>query len=286
MLIVSMRSTKAAPRMSRKFNLLILLALLAGWPISVQAGQKKALSERDLLELLAGGVYNARIAQLVQDRGINFVLTSRDLGSLRRAGADLALLNAVESARHVTAQLPERGKPHLQRQVTVPTVARPVESVPHNTLNVPPAASGMPRTTRSTAAKVLTQLPAPASSVALIPAGTTISLANWRQYSRYMPLGMMELFKGDQFWRMPADLEIVVGPTIPQKLPVGYVEATANIVIKCASSILVTDTTTYEITQAVSRFPIRRNRIKATNFWQTCGSPMFHTFLLAHRAIP
>jgi Protein of unknown function (DUF1329) len=214
--------------MSRKFNLLILLALLAGWPISVQAAQKKALSERDLLELLAGGVYNARIAQLVQDRGINFVLTSRDLGSLRRAGADLALLNAVESARHVTAQLPERGKPHLQRQVTVPTVARPVESVPHNTLNVPPAASGMPRTTRSTAAKVLTQLPAPASSVALIPAGTTISLANWRQYSRYMPLGMMELFKGDQFWRMPADLEIVVGPTIPQKLPVGYVEATAK----------------------------------------------------------
>lgn len=39
---------------------------------------------------------------------------------------------------------------------------------------------------------------------------------------------MTELFKGDQFWRMPADVEIVVGPTIRVKLPVGYSEATAK----------------------------------------------------------
>jgi len=286
MLIVSNWIDQGWPRMSRKFNLLIVLALLAGWPIGLQAAQKKALSERNLLELLAGGVYNARIAQLVQDRGINFVPMSRDLGSLRRAGADLALLNAVESARYVTAQLPERGKPHLQRHVTVPTVARPVEPVPHNTLNVPPAAFGMPRAAPATVAKVRTQLRAPASSAAVIPAGTTISLANWQQYSQYMPLGMMELFKGDQFWRMPADLEIVVGPTIPEKLPVGYLEATAKYSDKVRVVHLGDGHNDIRITQAVSRSPIRRNRIKATNFWQTSGSPMFHTFLLGPRAIP
>jgi len=214
--------------MPRKCNLLILLALLTGWSFCVHAAQKKALSEHDLLELLAGGVYNARIAQLVQDRGITFVPTSRDLGSLRRAGADLALLNAVESARHVTAQLPEPGKPHLGRQATVPTVVHPVESTPHNTLNVPPATSGVPRAIPATVPKLRMHLPASAHSVAGIPVGTTITLGNWQQYSQYMPSGMMELFKGDQFWRMPAELKIVVGPTIPEKLPAGYAQATAK----------------------------------------------------------
>src|SRR5215472_11968777 len=99
--------------MPRKCKSVILLALLTGWSMGIQAAQKKALSEHDLLQLLGGGVYNARIVQLVRDRGITFVPSARDLASLRQAGADLALLNAVESARHVTAQLPETAKPQL-----------------------------------------------------------------------------------------------------------------------------------------------------------------------------
>jgi hypothetical protein len=215
--------------MPRKCNLVILLTLLTGWSLGVQAAQKKALSEHDLLQLLLGGVYNPRIAQLVRDRGITFVPSARDLGSLRHAGADLALLNAVESARHVTAQLPEHlGEHPLVRQVTPPPIPNPVESIPHNTVTIHPATSIVPGAIPATAPNLRTHLPAPASSVAVVPVGATITLANWRQYSQYMPLGMTELFKGDQFWRMPADLEIVVGPTIPEKLPVGYAEATAK----------------------------------------------------------
>src|SRR6516225_11057872 len=112
----SLKSNKGWPRMLRKLNLVVLLGLLTGWSVVGHAAQKKALSERDLLQLLAGGVYNARIMQLVQDRGITFVPTSHDLNSLRSAGADLALLNAVESAHHITAQVPEQRKPRFERQ--------------------------------------------------------------------------------------------------------------------------------------------------------------------------
>jgi hypothetical protein len=213
--------------MARKFIFWILLAFLTGWSIGAGAAQKKALSEHDLLELLAGGVYNARITQLVQDRGITFLPTSSDLSSLRRAGADLALLNAVESARHITAQPPEVGTPHRERQVTMPTVVHPAKST-HNTLNVLPAASGSPHAAPATVPKLPAPSPALPSSLAVIPVGTVITPDNWLHYSQYMPQGMTELFTGDQFWRAPADLQIVVGPTIPEKLPAGYVEATAK----------------------------------------------------------
>jgi hypothetical protein len=214
--------------MPRKCKLVILLALLTGWSIGVWAAQEKALSQHDLLQLLAGGVYNARITQLVRERGITFIPNSRDLSLLRQAGADLALLNAVESARHITAQVSEPRKSQLRRQATLPTVTHPVKSIPHNTLNVLPAHSVVPRTVPPTAPKLPVQVSAPASSIAAIPIGTTITLANWQQYAQYMPLGMTELFKGDQFWTMPADLEITIGPTIPEKPPAGYAEATAK----------------------------------------------------------
>jgi len=212
--------------MLRKLKLLILFALLASWSLPVRAAQNKALSERDVLELLAGGVYNARITKLIQDRGITFIPTSHDLNSLRSAGADLALLNAVESARHINAQLPEPGKPHFGRQLTIPPVVRPAESNPHNTLNVLPPSHGMHQAVPGTPPKVQTQLPVPGSPIAGIPVGTVITAVNWRQYSQYMPVGMSELFKGEQYWRVPPDVQIVMGPTIPAKLPAGYAEAT------------------------------------------------------------
>ena len=49
--------------------------------MGIQAAQKRALSEHNLPELLAGGVYNSRIAELVRDRGITIVPTARDLAS-------------------------------------------------------------------------------------------------------------------------------------------------------------------------------------------------------------
>ena len=211
--------------MRRNYNSVILLALLTFWSTGLQAAHRRALSEHDLVELLAGGVYSARLVQLVRERGITFVPNAPDLSALRRAGANLALLNAVESARHVTAQLPEPGAPKTQRELKPPPVVHPVHANPHDTLSIrkPPQAAPAMAPKLETA-----HLPAPAPSVAVIPAGTVITTRNWQQYSQYMPFGMAELFRGNQFWRMPAELEIVVGPTVPVKLPSGYAEATAK----------------------------------------------------------
>jgi hypothetical protein len=210
--------------MCRKRNLVIFLALLMAWSVRGQAAQNRALSESDLLRLLNGGVYNGRIAQLIRDRGITFVPTPHDLASLRLAGADLALLNTLESARHITAQLPQRvGKPAPKRKVTPQAIPNFTEPIPHNTLQVRPAAPAPSPAAAKSQEKNASQV-----AVAPIPAGTTISVSNWQRYAQYMPWGMTELFKGDQFWRMPADIEIVVGPTIPVRLPHGYTEATTK----------------------------------------------------------
>ena len=68
----------------------------------------KALSESDLLKLLAGGVYNGRIAALVHVLGINFVPGPHDLELLNHAGANRALLHQVLTARRVLPQPPQR----------------------------------------------------------------------------------------------------------------------------------------------------------------------------------
>jgi hypothetical protein len=216
--------------MRRKWLFLIVLPLVTAWLTPSGAAQKRALSAHDLLRLLAGGVYNSRIVELVQDRGTSFVPTPRDLASLRRAGANLALLNAVESARHFTAQLPEGSRaPHIERQISPLAVPNPLDTSPHNTLNLRPASSIAPHAVPATAPMPqTTTVPAPASSVAMIPLGTTITVHNWQQYSQYMPLGMRALFKGEHFWRMPPELEIVVGPTVRATLPIGYGKATAK----------------------------------------------------------
>ena len=59
-----------------------------------------------------------------------------------------------------------------------------------------------------------------------IPAGTVITMQNWRQYKQFMPDGMVALFDGRYFWRMPADVEMEIGPMIIHPLPRGYREAT------------------------------------------------------------
>jgi hypothetical protein len=62
---------------------------------------------------------------------------------------------------------------------------------------------------------------ATATSQDAIPAGTTITNANWKQFARFMPIGMQTLFAGDRFWKMRKDLQMEVGPTIPIPLPLG-----------------------------------------------------------------
>ncbi|MGH7933715.1 MAG: DUF1329 domain-containing protein [Candidatus Binataceae bacterium] len=60
-----------------------------------------------------------------------------------------------------------------------------------------------------------------------IPVGTTITMSNWQQYKQFMPLGMIKLFQGVYGWKMPADVEINVGPShLGNNLPKTWVEAT------------------------------------------------------------
>ena len=56
--------------------------------------------------------------------------------------------------------------------------------------------------------------------------GTTITAQNWPDYQKYMPDGMIALFQGKYFWKMPPDVEMPIGPTIIHPLPQRYVEAT------------------------------------------------------------
>ena len=59
-----------------------------------------------------------------------------------------------------------------------------------------------------------------------IEPGTIIAMNNWRKYRQFMPLGMIELFEGRRFWKMPQKVEIDVGPTVMYPLPKSYVDAT------------------------------------------------------------
>jgi hypothetical protein len=59
-----------------------------------------------------------------------------------------------------------------------------------------------------------------------IAAGTQITIQNWRQYSQFMPQGMRDLFEGKYFWKIPANVELDVGPTVIHPLPRGYLQAT------------------------------------------------------------
>lgn len=59
-----------------------------------------------------------------------------------------------------------------------------------------------------------------------IPPGTKITMQSWRQYQQFMPPGMIALFKGKYFWKMPPDVEIDVGPAVIHLLPAGYRAAT------------------------------------------------------------
>ena len=59
-----------------------------------------------------------------------------------------------------------------------------------------------------------------------VPDGTVITMQNWQNYRQFMPDGMAAFFEGRYFWKMPADVQMPVGPTIIHPLPSGYMEAT------------------------------------------------------------
>ena len=66
----------------------------------------------------------------------------------------------------------------------------------------------------------------PESATGNIATGATITLQNWPAYRQFMSDGLVALFEGKHFWRMPADLQIEVGPARSIPLPQKYLEDT------------------------------------------------------------
>jgi hypothetical protein len=83
--------------------------------------------------------------------------------------------------------------------------------------------------------------PAPSTAAAVgatsIPVGTTITMQNWQQYRDFMPDGMARLFAGEFLLKMPADVQMEIGPTDLHPPPKGYSDATE----KYASQVKVID---------------------------------------------
>jgi hypothetical protein len=59
-----------------------------------------------------------------------------------------------------------------------------------------------------------------------IPAGTKITVANWRNYQQYMPDGMKVLFEGKYSWKMPAEASTEVAPAVSVHLPAKFFQDT------------------------------------------------------------
>lgn len=66
----------------------------------------------------------------------------------------------------------------------------------------------------------------PSSAQDTIAPGTQITMQNWQNYQQFMPDGMVSLFQGRYYWKMPPDVEMDVGPTVIRALPKDYLEAT------------------------------------------------------------
>ncbi len=61
---------------------------------------------------------------------------------------------------------------------------------------------------------------------AAVAPGTVINIDNWQKYRQFMPAGMIGLFEGKYFWKMPSDARMEVGPTVDHPMPPSYRAAT------------------------------------------------------------
>jgi hypothetical protein len=64
----------------------------------VAPSNPRGLSKQQIISLLQGNVPNARIEELVKDRGIKFTPTDRDMDDFRQAGGNEDLIQAIQQA--------------------------------------------------------------------------------------------------------------------------------------------------------------------------------------------
>src|ERR1700733_4327995 len=86
------------------------------------------------------------------------------------------------------------------------------------------AAAASPPASSTTNASLPAKAVTPAADS--IAPGTIITMQNWQTYRDFMPDGMVAFFEGKYFWKMPADVQMPVGPTVIHPLPASYMDAT------------------------------------------------------------
>jgi hypothetical protein len=110
-----------------------------------------------------------------------------------------------------------------------------------------------------------------------IPLGTRITMQNWQNFKQFMPDGMVALFEGKYFWKMPADVSMEIGPTVNYPLPKNYLEATE----KYSSQVKIVELPDGGLTLAGYQggipFPNPRSRTRAGRSWQTFGIAICRT---------
>ena len=67
---------------------------------------------------------------------------------------------------------------------------------------------------------------APSDTPDTIPPGTTITASNWQTYKKFMPVGLWSLWQGSQFYKLPADAQMVTAPNQSIALPKKYQQDT------------------------------------------------------------
>jgi hypothetical protein len=61
-----------------------------------------------------------------------------------------------------------------------------------------------------------------------IAPGTVITMQNWQRHKQFMPDGMIALFEGKYFWKMPPDVEMDVQAPVLYPLPKPYIDVLAK----------------------------------------------------------
>jgi len=59
-----------------------------------------------------------------------------------------------------------------------------------------------------------------------IAPGTKINMQNWQQYKKFLPVGLWTLFEGQQFYKVPPEVELLVSKYEPIPLPKKYLQDT------------------------------------------------------------
>jgi len=81
--------------------LVLMLLLLALGLVAAPQSSKKPLTKDQVMELVKGSVNSAEVANLVREHGIDFDPTEDYFQALRSAGAEQALIDALNAARPV-----------------------------------------------------------------------------------------------------------------------------------------------------------------------------------------